>query len=171
MKIRTTRKAFNKVAAIMQKTMKRIIKSNLNPSMSKFRSGNLVKNLAISTKQDKEKGLFSFIVKFPFYGMFFDSGVRGSRKPIGKRKYSGKQATPNSDSFYDMGKFKSKTIGASSNLPFPLKANVAYFGLTPKPFVNPGLQEGIDQAAKQLGPDMAEQVINAVKGIKDITIG
>ena len=173
MKIRTTRKAFNKVAAIMQNTMKKMIKSQLNPSIKK-RSGNLQRNLAVSTKQNSDKGEFEFIVKFPFYGQFFDSGVAGSGKSIKGRKYRGKNAIPNKKSFYEMGRFKGKSIGTKTRptgLPFPLNAHIAYFGLTPKPFINPGIEEGIEQANKQLGPDMAEQVTKAIGNIKPITIG
>ena len=155
--------------------MKKMIKSQLNPKTSKYRSGALVKDLAIATKQDKEKGLFSFILNFPFYGQFFDSGVMGSRKPVStNRRYSGKMATPNQKSFYQMGKFKGKSIGTQLNptgMPFALNTNIAYFGLQPKPFINAGIDEGLEQATKQLGPDLAQQVSKAIGNIKPITVG
>jgi hypothetical protein len=175
--IRVTKKAFKKVASIMENTMKKMIKSQLNPGTSEFRSksGGLVKNLAISTKQDKEKGLFSFLLKFPFYGQFFDSGVMGSGKPAKNWNYkSRKRAAPNQKSFYEMGRFKGKSVGNRmdpTNMPFPLRVSVAYFGLQPKPFINAGIDEGLEQATKQLGPDLAQQVSKAIKGIKPITVG
>ena len=173
--IRVTKKAFNKVASIMENTMKKMIKSQLNPKTSKYRSGALVRDLAVSTKQDKDKGQFSFFINFPFYGQFFDSGVKGSRKPVStNRKYTGTMASPNQKSFYEMGKFKGKSIGTQVNptgLPFALNTNIAYFGLQPKPFINAGIEDGLEQANKQLGPDLAQQVSKAIGDIKPITVG
>lgn len=169
--IRVTKKAFKKVANLMENTMKKKIKQQLNPKTSKFRTGNLIKNLNVGTKFDENKGMFSFILNMPFYGMFFDAGVLGSSSPVGKRKYLGTQAVPNQKSFYDMGRFKSKTVGAR-NLPFPLAANIAYFGLEPKPFINQGIDVSFEQVVEQVGPDFADEIFDAVKelGKKTITI-
>ncbi len=172
--IRVTKKAFKKVASIMENTMKKLIKSQLNPSMAKFRSGALVRDLQVTTKEDPNKGTFSFFVNFPFYGQFFDSGVAGSRKPVRGRVPKGKFASPNQKSFYQMGKFKGKSIGTQTQptgLPFPLNTNIAYFGLQPKPFINAGIEEGMDKALETVGPDLAGQITKAIKNIKPVTVG
>jgi len=175
MKIRVTKKAFNKVASIMENTMKKMIKSQLNPNTADLRSNALVRDLAVSTKVDKEKGLFSFLLKFPFYGQFFDSGVMGSGKPAKNWDYkSRKRATPNQKSFYDMGRFKGKSVGNKmdpTNMPFPLRVSVAYFGLQPKPFINAGLEEGMDQALKTLPKDLVGEITKAIGNIKPVLIG
>ena len=175
MKIRVTKKAFNRVASIMQKTMKKMIKSQLNPKTSDLRSGALVRDLAVSTKQDPNKGTFSFLVKFPFYGQFFDSGVMGSGKPAKNWNYgTRKRATPNQKSYYEMGKFKGKSVGNKqdpTNMPFPLRVSVAYFGLQPKPFINAGIEEGMDQALKTLPKNLVGEITKAIGDIKPITVG
>jgi len=175
MKIRVTKKAFNRVASIMQKTMKKMIKSQLNPKTSNLRSGALVRGLAVSTKQDPDKGTFSFDVKFPFYGKFFDSGVMGSGKPAQNWNYkTRKSATPNQKSFYEMGKFKGKSVGNKqdpTNMPFPLRVSVAYFGLQPKPFINAGIEEGMDEALKTLPKELVGEITEAIGNIKPVTIG
>ena len=175
MKIRITKKAFNRVASIMQKTMKKMIKSQLNPKTSDLRSGALVRDLAVSTKQDPNKGTFSFFINFPFYGQFFDSGVMGSGKPAKNWDYkTRKRATPNQKSYYEMGKFKGKSVGNKqdpTNMPFPLRVSVAYFGLQPKPFINAGIEEGMDQALKTLPKNLVGEITKAIKNIKPVTVG
>lgn len=166
--IRVTKKAFKKVAKLMQNTMKKIISGDLNPSTSQFRNGDLVKQLKVSTDFDEKKGKFSFILNMPFYGKFFDSGVLGSGKGIGKRRYVGKRAVPNPDSFYDIGQFKGKSIGTKAqptNLPFTLNTHIAYFGLQPKPFINQGIDVSFEEVVDKVGPDFADEVFNAVKDL------
>ena len=67
------------------------------------------------------------------YGFYQDSGVKG----VGQNRVS-----PNGESFFPPGQFKSQVIGGP--LEFPVRFSIAQKGLKPRPFINKAYTRAIN---------------------------
>jgi len=66
------------------------------------------------------------------YGFYQDSGVKG----VGQNR-----VTPNGESFFPPGQFRSQVIGGP--LEFPVRFSIAQKGLKPRPFINKAYNRAI----------------------------
>lgn len=112
-----------------------------------LRTGNLARSVVVTTSQKDERT--SYNISMAEYGYYQDSGVRGSGKST--------NFTPNPESFFKAGTFKSRTIPWKpiTQFDFPAARSIAQNGLMPRPFINDALdrfeeilQEDIDRSGE-----------------------
>ena len=88
------------------------------------------------------------------YGFYQDSGVKG----VGQNR-----VTPNGESFYPPGQFKSEVIGGP--LPFPVRFSIAQKGLKPRPFITKAYNRAIQWMNENIIENEEDMIDNNISKI------
>jgi len=88
------------------------------------------------------------------YGFYQDSGVKG----VGQNR-----VTPNGESFYPPGQFKSEVIGGP--LPFPVRFSIAQKGLKPRPFITKAYNRAIQWMNENIIESEEDMIDNNISKI------
>lgn len=112
-----------------------------------LKRGDLARSVNVQYQENNDEP--SFIIKMEDYGFYQDSGVKGTKQ----WNYS-----PNPESYFDPGQFRSVVIGG--DLPFAVRKSIAQKGFRPRPFIIPAVNRTIQ--------NMEEPLTDA--GAKDIDI-
>lgn len=102
-----------------------------------FKTGKLAKSVKVEYKENNED-IPTLAITMEPYGYYQDSGVSGTQQAI----------TPNPESYFDPGQFRSITIGG--NLPFAVRKSIAQKGFRPRPFITPAVNRTIQYLEQPL---------------------
>lgn len=118
-----------------------------------LKTGKLARSVQVTYVDDEQQP--SFQITMENYGVYQDSGVQGTRTGF----------SPNPESFYSPGKFKSKVIGGP--LPFVVRKSIAEKGFRPRPFIIPSTMKLLKNLEPELleagGEDINQEIIELFK--------
>jgi len=107
---------------------------------------------------ENDNGSVSLEIQMLEYGIFQDSGVKGSDS----RK---NRVVQSAESLFPPGQFKSKVIGGP--LPFPVRKFIAERGLKPRPFIVPAITQNQEYIQNSLteaaGEDISVEINDLAK--------
>jgi|DEB0MinimDraft_10_1074344.scaffolds.fasta_scaffold02863_5 hypothetical protein len=139
------------------------------------RSGNL-QNSITNDGVTSDKGENTLTISMLRYGAYQDSGVQGSGQPFSNgrqpKSFANKFTSANAASYLKPGKFKAKYAGVANQKFEPWRASVAYYGIRPQPFINPGINEVLKNEGRELLTQAGvDEIITEVEGtVKDVTL-
>jgi len=113
MEIKNIREVLEQLAQFLQDNLKDGV---INKGL--FKTGKLANSVQVRYQDDDKEPRFSLSMEN--YGFYQDSGVNGTKSGF----------TPNPESLFEPGQFKSKVIGGS--LPFAARKSIAEKGLNYK---------------------------------------
>lgn len=141
-------------------------------SLAPSRTGNLRRNIRAEVYREGDHQAVIGI-SLPAYGVYQDSGVKGSKKAFinGRvpKPFANKFTNASNQSLFAPGQFKHKYAGKSQSFD-PWRASVAYYGFRPQPFIQPGIDKIIDGEGREMlaqaGVDEVRYMLNAIKDVK-----
>lgn len=132
MEIKNIREVLKQGAQFLEDNLKDgIINQNL------LKSGGLGRSVNVTYNDDDKEP--SYTISMEDYGYYQDSGVKGTK---------GWRYTPNQQSYFEPGQFRSKVIGGT--LPFAVRKSIAEKGFRPRPFIQPSVDRTIQNLEKPL---------------------
>tara|TARA_R110000796_G_scaffold1739_5_gene7142 strand:+ start:761 stop:1243 length:483 start_codon:yes stop_codon:yes gene_type:complete len=157
----TARQVFQKIANLITARKKK-----LAPRKKGYLANSIEDRVII-----KRDGTVQIASKMLKYGYYQDAGARGSKRAFSNgyqpKSYKNKFTRKNNMSLYAPGQFKSKYAGRTTNFQ-AWRAQVAYWGFKPQPFIKPAVlgvmdQQGYDMIAEYISEDVALQFKNTFK--------
>lgn len=131
MEIKNIREVLEQLAQFLQDNLKDgIINTGL------FKTGTLANSVKVTYSDDDKEPRFSLSMEN--YGFYQDSGVNGTKSGF----------SPNPESLFSPGQFKSKVIGGS--LPFAVRKSIAEKGFRPRPFIVPAVNRSVENYSDKL---------------------
>jgi len=148
MEIKNIREVLEQLAQFLQDNLKDgVINTGL------FKTGRLANSVKVNYSDDDKEPRFSLSMEN--YGFYQDSGVNGTKSGF----------TPNPESLFEPGQFKSKVIGGS--LPFPARKSIAEKGFRPRPFIVPAVNRSVENYKDKLimagEEDINEEILDLFK--------
>ena len=148
MEIKNIREVLEQLAQFLQDNLKDGI---INKGL--FKTGKLANSVKVNYSDDDKEPRFSLSMEN--YGFYQDSGVNGTKSGF----------TPNPESLFEPGQFKSKVIGGS--LPFAARKSIAEKGFRPRPFIVPAVNRSVENYSDKIleagGEDINEEILNSFK--------
>lgn len=117
-----------------------------------LKTGALGNSVQVTTTDDGEDAV-GFKISMLEYGFYQDSGVQGTKTSF----------SPNPESLFNPGKFKSKVIGGP--LPFAVKKSIAEKGFRPRPFIVPAVSRLLQNLEPELFEAGGEDVNEEIKSL------
>ena len=114
-----------------------------------LKTGRLANSVRVSYVDDDVEP--NFQITMENYGIYQDSGVNGTRSGF----------SPNPESFYSPGKFKSSVIGGP--LPFLVRKSIAEKGFRPRPFIIPSVTRLLNNLEPELTNAGAEDIDSEIR--------
>ena len=148
MEIKNIREVLEQLAQFLQDNLKDGI---INKGI--FNKGTLANSVKVNYSDDDKEPRFSLSMEN--YGFYQDSGVNGTKSGF----------TPNPESLFSPGQFKSKVIGGS--LPFAVRKSIAEKGFRPRPFIVPAVNRSVENYKDKLimagEEDINEEILDLFK--------
>ena len=115
-------------------------------------TGKLGNSVRVTPSQEGEDEV-GFSISMEKYGYYQDSGVMGTKKKF----------TPNPESLFNPGEFKSKVIGGP--LPFAVRKSIAENGFRPRPFIVPAVKRLLENIEPELFEAGGKDINEEIKGL------
>jgi len=148
MEIKNIREVLEQLATFIQSNLKDGV---INEGL--FKTGRLANSVMVKYSDDDKEPRFSLSMEN--YGFYQDSGVNGTKSGF----------SPNPESLFEPGQFKSKVIGGS--LPFAARKSIAEKGFRPRPFIVPAVNRSVENYKDKLimagEEDINEEILDLFK--------
>jgi len=148
MEIKNIREILEQLATFIQSNLKDGV---INEGL--FKTGKLANSVMVKYSDDDKEPRFSLSMEN--YGFYQDSGVNGTKSGF----------SPNPESLFEPGQFKSKVIGGS--LPFAARKSIAEKGFRPRPFIVPAVNRSVENYKDKLimagEEDINEEILDLFK--------